>query len=370
MSAVRSTGLAAAGCLLSVVVSLGAGATPALADGVRGQQWYLSGLDLTAVHAVTRGQGVTVAVVDSGVAADHPDLVGSVLAGTETAGARDIDGRGTALASLIAGHGHGVNGADGVLGVAPDARILPVAVASLPGTVMDPNVLAGGIDMAVSKGAKVICVGRGVAPSAQLRSSVDGAADADVLVVAADGDVAGTAFSPWPSSIEGVLTSIALDRSGNVAVPPASHRTSGIAVPGVDLISAAPNGGYRMQTGATGVGILCGAAALVRAAYPGLSAGQVAERLRATADDKGAAGPDSAFGAGVLDLGKALSAPAPSASPSPVEEPAAEPSGVPAAHAATPLLDSRDWHRWLVVIPLVLFLAGLAGYAFRRPVTD
>ncbi|NUT33118.1 MAG: S8 family serine peptidase, partial [Hamadaea sp.] len=239
----RRAGAVAAGCLLGLLVT-----APAQADGVRAQQWYLTSFDLAAVHAVTKGAGVTVAVVDSGVDANHPDLKGSVLPGTETAGAKDTDGRGTALASLIAGHGHGAGNADGVIGIAPGVTLLPVAFAPRPGDAGDPDALAAGVDLAVSQGAQVICVGRGVSPSPRLREAVESALDQNVLVVAADGDVPGGYFSPWPASVLGVLTAIPLDRSGRVAVAPASRRTTGLGVPGIDLISATSGGGYRVQT--------------------------------------------------------------------------------------------------------------------------
>ncbi|NUT35661.1 MAG: hypothetical protein HOV79_21615, partial [Hamadaea sp.] len=114
----------------------------------------------------------------------------------------------------------------------------------------------------------------------------------------------------------------------------------------------------------TGVALLCGAAALVRSAYPGLSATQVADHLRAAATDRGTPGPDSQFGSGVLNLRAALTAPA--ASPSPVPSPSR--SAQPAARSAEiPLADSRDWRRWLVILPLAAFVAGLIGYALRRP---
>jgi membrane-anchored mycosin MYCP len=361
MSAVRGVGAVAAGLLLGLVV-----AVPAQADGVRNQQWYLSSLDLTAVHAITKGAGVTVAVIDSGVDASHPDLTGNVLPGTETAGTRDVDGRGTALASLVAGHGHGAGNNDGVLGVAPAASILPVAFAPRAGESGDPAMLAAGIDTAVSKGAKVICIGRGVAPSAQLRDSVESALAQDVALVAADGDVPGGTFSPWPSSIVGVLTSIVLDRAGTPIVSPASHHTSGIGVPGVDMISATSGGGYRVQTGATGAGLLCGAVALVRSQFPQMSADEAVNLLRTTATDKGAKGPDSQYGAGILNLKAALSVPAPSEEASPT---AAGPTSDTLANARTagiPLADSRDWRRWLVVVPLVLFLIALGAFAARR----
>jgi membrane-anchored mycosin MYCP len=362
MSAVRGLGAVAAGVLLGLVA-----AVPAQADGVRGQQWYLSTMDLGAVHAISRGAAVTVAVVDSGVDASHPDLAGNVLAGTETAGTRDSDGRGTALASLVAGHGHGAGNNDGVLGVAPAASILPISFAPRPGEVGDSAALAAGIDTAVSKGAKVICVGRGVAPSAQLRQSVEDALAQDVAVVAADGDVPGGSFSPWPSSIVGVLTSIVLDRNGTAIVPPASHQTSGIGVPGVEMISATSGGGYRVQTGATGVGLLCGAVALVRSRFPQLTADEAVSLLRTTAIDKGAKGPDSQYGAGVLDLKAALSVPVPSAAPSakPTSGTAGTASGAD-AHAGVSLLNSHDWRRWLVVLPLIGFLVALGAFALRR----
>jgi subtilisin family serine protease len=328
-------------------------------------------MDLAAVHAINRGTGVTVAVIDSGVDASHPDLTGNVQSGTETAGTRDSDGRGTALASLIAGHGHGAGNADGVLGVAPGASILPIAFAPRAGEIGDSAALAAGVDTAVSKGAKVICIGRGVAPSVRLREAVEGALAADVAVVAADGDVAGGSFSPWPSSIVGVLTSIALDRSGNVLVVAASRQTSGLGVPGVDMISATSGGGYRVQTGATGVGLLCGAVALVRSQFPTFSADQAVNLLRTTATDKGTKGPDSTYGAGVLNLKAALSVPVPSTSPSALHSPPA-PGGIQngdsTGHKAAgiPLTDSRDWRRWLVVLPLLGFVVALGAFAMRR----
>jgi membrane-anchored mycosin MYCP len=360
MSALRAAGAVAAGCLLGLMTM-----TPAHADGVRGQQWYLSSLDLGAAHAVTKGGGVIVAVVDSGVDATHPDLQGAVLPGTETAGTKDADGRGTALASLIAGHGHGPGNTDGVVGVAPGASILPIAFAPRAGEAGDPAALAAGIDLAVSKGAKVVCVGRGVTPNPRLREAVESAAEQDVLVVAADGDLPNATFSPWPSSVQGVLTSIPLDRTGNVVAAPASRQTSGIGVPGVELISATAGGGYRMQTGATGVGLLCGAAALVRSAYPQMSPSQVADRLRATATDRGATGPDSQYGAGVLNLRAALAgATAPGTASATPSRSVAVPQQ---RQAGIALADSRDWRRWLVVAPLVIFLAGLLAFALRRP---
>src|SRR5689334_14127401 len=93
-------------------------AAPAYADGIRDDQWYLGALNVADAQARTRGEGVVVAVVDTGVDAAHQDLVSSLLPpvmidGTDAA-RFDPDGHGTALAGLIAGQGHGANRENGV----------------------------------------------------------------------------------------------------------------------------------------------------------------------------------------------------------------------------------------------------------------
>ncbi|GIF97459.1 S8 family serine peptidase [Catellatospora citrea] len=381
------------------VLLLGAPAAAAEPDVVRGMQWQLTGLDLAAVHQRATGAGVLVAVLDSGVDRSHPDLAGQVLGGPDAASNTDVDGRGTGLAGLIAGHGHvppvpagvvrpaatpsasagwpapsqsaaavGDPRSAGVLGVAPGAQILPIAFAPAPGATGDPDALATAIDRAVFGGAKIVCIGRGVVPSSRLQASVDAAVARGVLIVAADADRAGRPFTPWPASYSGVLNAIPADRSGQVPVAPLSGRTTGITVPGVDLITTGVGGGYRMDGGSSAAAVLAGAAAVVWSAYPQATLAQVLQRLRTTATDAGAPGADSRFGAGMLNLSAALAAnlpqePAPSVSPSPAaSSPAASPSGSPLPVA---LADSRDWRRWLVVLPLLLFLAGLTVWAVR-----
>src|SRR5262245_59063427 len=90
-----------------------AGPVLALVDGTRDSQWHLEFLNVTDAHSLTQGDGVVVAVIDSGVDAEHPDLVGNILLGADIVaggvgnGHGDTDGHGTAMAALIAAHGHG-----------------------------------------------------------------------------------------------------------------------------------------------------------------------------------------------------------------------------------------------------------------------
>lgn len=402
--------LVTAAALVGVLLVGVPGAAAAQPDVVRGLQWQLDELDLAVVHQRATGTGVIVAVLDSGVDATHPDLVGQVMAGPDAASNTDVDGRGTGLAGLIAGHGHvpsggvgaepltptpskpapsltvpppaGVSATEsaeptapadprtsGVRGVAPGAKILPVAFAPAASATGDPEALAVAVDKAVAGGAKIICIGRGVAPSSRLQASIDAAVARGVLVVAADADRAGRPFTPWPSSYAGVLNAIPSDRLGEVPVAPLSGRTTGITVPGVDLITTGVGGGYRIDGGASAAAVLAGAAAVVWSAYPGSTADQVLQRLRQSAQDRGATGPDSRYGVGMLNLNGALSVVlpqglAPSVTPSaaPAPSPSAAPSASPLPVA---LADSRDWRRWLVVLPLLIFIGALVGWAGR-----
>ncbi|MEV4412084.1 S8 family serine peptidase [Catellatospora sp. NPDC049609] len=393
--------LVTAAVLATVLIAGAAPAAAAEPDLVRGTQWQLTDLDLAAVHQRATGAGIVIAVIDSGVDPTHPDLAGQVLPGADPASNDDVDGRGTGLAGLIAGRGHApaavpaVAGASpspsasataspspqpsasaapadarpaGVLGIAPGAKILPVAFAPAPGSSGDPDLLAAAVDRAVAGGARIICVGRGVAPSARLEASVDAAVKAGVLVIAADADRAGLPFTPWPASYAGVLNAIPADRTGQVPVAPLSGRTSGITAPGVDLVTTGPGAGYRIDGGAASAAVLAGAAAVVWSAYPQASAAQVVQRLRVSARDLGAPGPDSRYGAGMLDLAAALTVTLPEdMPPSPAPTSAApSPSAVPSASPLpVALADSRDWRRWLVVLPLLMFLGALAVWAAR-----
>src|ERR1700729_356885 len=113
---------------------IGVAATPAFADTVRNQEWWLTSLHVTKAWLSSRGAGVKVAVLDTGVDANQPDLAGSVTTGRDYTGSGRTAGgpfwgvHGTALASIIAGHGHGPHHANGVIGVAPQAKILSVRV--------------------------------------------------------------------------------------------------------------------------------------------------------------------------------------------------------------------------------------------------
>lgn len=358
---------------VAFVLILGVPAAAAQPDVVRGLQWQNAKLGLDEVHRDSTGQGIVVAVVDSGVEAQHPDLTGQILQGPDLRAGTDLDGRGTGLAGLIAGHGHrpsaavspspgGDDGGDaGILGVAPGAKILPIAFApnvGAPGTADD---LATGIELALNRDAKIICIARGVPASERLQFAIDVAFEKGVLIIAADS-------STWPASYPGVLTAIAADRNGEVRLAPATGRTTGLVVPGIELMTTDRLGGYRFADSSASAAVLAGAAAVAWSASPQAKAAEIMNLLRSTATDRGASGPDTVYGAGELNLVQALKTgvrqPGPSRSPAAPSSPAR--ADLPAAAApGMPLLESTDWRRWLVAVPLVLFLVLLGLWSYR-----
>ncbi|MEV4509808.1 S8 family serine peptidase [Dactylosporangium sp. NPDC049525] len=353
--------------------------SPAFADGIRDDQWHLQYLRVSEANEKTRGEGVTVAIVDNGVDRNHIDLTASVLPAIYTNGSLtapgDPDGHGTALAGLIAGQGHGANRQNGVLGIAPGADILPVVLGS-PATpdptgvrTVTPDQLAEGIELATVRGAKVIVVGYSVGGSERLAQAVREAQAADAIIVAADGNRAGEAFEPYPAAYDGVLAAVPLSHAGDVLVTSDSGRRLGFGVPGEEIMTTNTGGGYRVDAGSAAAGELAAVVALVRAAYPKLPADEIVNRLSVTAVDAGAKGVDPEFGVGRVDLVPALTRVIPLAhppAPSAVPSPSAAASATVAPPAAGPVVArSRGRLGWLLSLPLVAFIGVLLWYALR-----
>lgn len=305
------TARAVAAALVAMVLVF-VGAVPARADGTRDDEWYLSALEVAQAQRITKGAGVVVAVVDQGVSTKHPDLAGAVLAGRDTVAQKndghfDPNGHGTAMAGIIAARGRGRSG---LLGIAPEAKILPVRPSN------DTYFAAEGIRWAASHGAKVINMSFAIGGSENLRAAVKEAAAADVVLVGAVGNTGdkGNALE-YPVGYPEVLGVGAVDKKGKVAAFSQHGPQVDIVAPGVDIPSLYLGDDYRTGRGTSdAAAIVSGAAALVRAKYPELSAAEVVRRLNGTAFDKGDKGRDDYYGNGQLDLVAALTAPQPAAS--------------------------------------------------------
>ncbi|WBB88632.1 S8 family serine peptidase [Verrucosispora sp. WMMC514] len=277
-------------------------------------QWHLRHLRVREAHRETQGEGVTVAVVDTGVE-PHPDLRGNLLPGIDLTkgggrdGRRDSTGHGTGMAGLIAAHGRSAD--TGALGIAPKAKILPVrCLDAAPNGNVD--CLADAIEYSIHAGVDVISISAGGGASAHLLRALGTARSSDVVVVAAAGNRPINSDVPYPAASHDVIAVGGIDHRGSIAEISTSGSSIDIVAPAVDIYSTSIRSRYRRGTGTSGAAaIVAGAAALVRAKYPYLPADEVAHRLTATAIDKGPPGRDDQYGYGVIDLVAALTADVP-----------------------------------------------------------
>ncbi|MER7999004.1 type VII secretion-associated serine protease mycosin [Streptomyces sp. NPDC095613] len=301
-------------------------AAPAHADTIRDQQWALDALRTEQAWRTSQGAGITVAVLDTGVDDSHPDLTGQVLPGRDligfgaTSGDRSWARHGTAMAGIIAGHGHGTGDADGVLGIAPQAKILPIRVI-LEGT--DPardkaraskgGALAEGIRWAADQGADVINLSLGddsesAHPEPAEDAAVRYALDKGAVVVASagNGGEKGDRVS-YPAAYPGVIAVAAVDRFGSHAPFSTRRWYATVSAPGVDVVIADPDRRYYEGWGTSAAAaFVSGAVALVRSAHPDLTPAQIKKLLMDTARDAPAGGRDDLRGYGFVDPAAAI----------------------------------------------------------------
>jgi subtilisin family serine protease len=298
-------------------------APDARADSIRDRQYWLDEFGIRDAWQVTRGAGVTIAVIDSGVDAAHPDLTGAVVGGADVSGRGAPDGtrpvsgtggaeHGTLVASLAAGRGSGPT--SGVIGAAPAASLLSVSLAFGTGERSADAQVAEAVRWAVDNGADIISLSltRNTLGWPESWDSAFGYAEEnDVVVVAAAGNRgSGTEAVGAPATMPGVLAVGGVDRSG-VASDNASSQgiTIGVMAPSEQLVGAVPGGGHALWQGTSGATpIVAGIAALVRAAHPDLDAANVIERILRTARPATPTVPDPLYGYGLIDARAAVSA--------------------------------------------------------------
>jgi len=302
--------------------------TAAHADGIRAQQWGLDALHVQQAWQITRGKGVTVAVLDTGVEADHPDLIGNVLAGRDMIGFGATEGdrpwarHGTAMAGIIAAHGHGPGDADGVIGIAPEAKILPVRViledddaARGKARSTRGNALAEGIRWAADHGADVINLSLGddsasAHPEPAEDEAIQYALKKNVAVVASagNGGEKGDHVS-YPAAYPGVIAATAVDRFGVRASFSTRRWYATVSAPGDKIVIADPDHKYYQGWGTSAASaFVSGAVALIKAVHPGLAPAQIKQLLEDTARDAPVGGRDDSRGFGMIDPVAALKA--------------------------------------------------------------
>ncbi|WP_377269726.1 type VII secretion-associated serine protease mycosin [Peterkaempfera sp. SMS 1(5)a] len=305
------------------VFLLGGALTPASAASldVRSQEWYLDAMKAAQMWQTSTGRGVTVAVIDTGVRANHPDLAGQVLPGRDFSklgggATADADGHGTGMAGVIAGTGKGLGG-KGAVGLAPGAKILPIRIGAITGNEASNlseflKELPAAIRFAADSDAKIINISQGsTRTSPELQQAVDYARSKGKLVVAATGNEAEQGnLVEYPAALSGVVGVGAVDRNGQVAAFSERGPQVDLAAPGVDIARpcVSASGYCKGQGTSDSAALVSASAALVWAQHPSWTANQVLRVLVNTAGKDGS-GHSDFLGYGVVRPRVALTTP-------------------------------------------------------------
>lgn len=329
------TGVTASSVLAGGLADGGDSARAAAADSIRdSQQWVLNMTDAPSAWQRSEGAGVTVAVLDSGVKAGVRDLTGSVVTGPDLTGLRTPPSNsqwgvhGTWMASIIAGHGHD-GGMDGIVGIAPKAKVLSIRVIPEKN---DPGYgtydaeperriqqsLATAIRYAARHGAKVLSMSLGyTAPSAAVRSALQYALARGVVLVASSGNSGqddvrrDDGFAPvsFPAEYPGVLSVAALRSDGSVAGFSSNNLSVQVGAPGDNVPAEGRDGQYWLVSGTSpACAVVAGVAALIKSRYPALAPSLVMRAITTTARNSPPGSYNTRTGFGAVDAGAALRA--------------------------------------------------------------
>jgi thermitase len=276
----------------------------AVTDPYAGSEWHLGKIGATTAWDTTQGAGVTIAILDSGVDGSHPDLVPNLVAGynfasnnTDTA---DVCGHGTAVAGSAAARG---NNGIGVAGVAGQARIMPIRIASKDASgncTAYTSTIASGITYAADHGARIANVSYGpLAGSATIQSAAQYMKSKGGLVFVSAGNN-GVDENITPST---TLIAVSATDSADAKASWSSYGSFvSLAAPGAGIWTTSQGGTYGGWNGTSFASpVAAGVAALMMAAAPSLDGAQIEQALFASAVPLGAAGRDPLFGYGRVD---------------------------------------------------------------------
>jgi thermitase len=276
------------------------------------------GWDAAGLASFPSSGGVKVGIVDTGIRSTHPDLAGKVancaqsrragglLPGRIRSGCADDNGHGTHVAGTVTAN---ANNSQGVAGVAFNSNLAICRALGGPlGTGLTSDV-ANCIRWVYDRGAKVISMSFGGGPSTTLQNAVNyawksGAANGAVPVAAAGND--GNATLNYPAAYPNVVSVAATDDNDQRASFSNANSDVEVAAPGVDILSTWNNGGYNTISGTSmATPHASGTTAIIWGRNPGATAAQIVSKLDAATDDLGAAGRDTSYGFGRVNLAKA-----------------------------------------------------------------
>jgi subtilisin family serine protease len=290
-------------------------------------QYVADKLRLAEAHKIATGKGVLVAVIDSAIDGQHPDLGKAIVKKFDPAGGGKPHAHGTGMVGAIAAHGR-------LTGIAPDASVLAVhafsTTAKQSPQATTRNIVAG-LEWALDNKARVINMSFAGPHDPMLQLAMKKAHEKGVVLIAAMGNQGAKSPPLYPAADPHVIAVTATDE--NDALYDRANRGPHVAVaaPGVDIMAAAPDGTYQMTTGTSvAAAHVSGVAALLIERHPTVDAKTVLEVLTASATKLGADARDDQFGFGLIDPASALEELDARIADAKVAAPAATPVAAPA----------------------------------------
>ncbi|PWK12846.1 S8 family serine peptidase [Tumebacillus permanentifrigoris] len=271
-------------------------------------QWNLPLIKADKAWQMTTGDpGVIIAVVDTGVDLDHPDLKGKLVAGRNIIAGndqpQDDNGHGTHCAGIIAAR---TNNLEGIAGVDWNSKIMPVKAMAADGTGSVADI-ADGVVWAADHGANVINLSLGdYEDSDYLHEAIKYAYDKGVVVTAAMGND-GSGEPSYPAAYPEVIGVAANDENNETATFSNFGGHCSVSAPGVAIPSTYPNRRYVALSGTSMASPhVAGVAGLVKSINKDLKPDDVRRILEKTADDLGPEGKDEYFGNGEINVSRAV----------------------------------------------------------------
>lgn len=271
--------------------------------------WGLQKINAEVAWRYSKGNGVKVAILDTGCDHKHLDLAENIKGirnfTNSSYGAVDLVGHGTHVAGIVAA----VDNDEGMIGVAPEAELYIAKVLNDDGSGVFKSVIAG-IDWAILMGVDIINMSLGAPqePPQDLHNAILRAREAGITVFSATGNENGEVC--WPAQYKEVIAVSAIDKYDNRAQFSNFGLKNEIIAPGVDILSTYPNNKYARLSGTSmATPIIAGAAALFIAYYKDQhgerpSRKDVYEALAAATEDLGVPGRDPHYGIGRINLAK------------------------------------------------------------------
>jgi subtilisin family serine protease len=261
-------------------------------------QYAVAKMRLQDAHAIAKGGNIKIAVIDSGIDAEHPELAGAIAGNFDTLKPPFAPhAHGTAIAALIAGHSR-------LMGSAPAASILAIrafdpATSGAEATTF--NILKG-IDWSVAQRANIINMSFAGPADPAIHRALEAAHKKGIVLIAAAGNAGAKSPPLYPAADPNVIAVTATDATDQLFKGSNRGRHIAVAAPGVDILVAVPNGGYEISTGTSySAAEVSGIVALALQRKTDLTPVAVRNLLLSTAKDLGKAGRDDDFGAGSVD---------------------------------------------------------------------